>query len=246
MRKAWIGMVLAAVVGGCVPGTDELFLTQAEIEALQENFEGALEAQHLMAEFTFAAARGDLDLVNDYPGAQYTAPSDANGWTGTLVIDAAAFPFGTGDLTITFQTVADGVPVDPYAEDLTQATSVQVDADVNFDGISLSGAPLTGAADIALDTVQNGQQVVTAVLNGTLFVDHGGYDVALDPTDLELTFDVGLHEITNVTGALEGSVDIPDFVLDGNFDVDGLGDSIQIGIDVGATTIDYVIQLSEL
>lgn len=246
MRKAWIAMAVAVTAAGCVPGAGELFLTSSQVQAVQQNFEGALEAQQLMSEFVFAAGRGDLDLVTEYDTAQYTPPSDANGWIGTLVINNGVFPFGTGDLAINFTAIADGIEVDPYVEDLRNATDVQIDTDFTFAGVSTDAASLTAAGDIVVDTVQNGQDIVTAVLTGGIGVDHNGYDVTLQPNGLELTLDVVQHEVTNVAGTLSGELDIPDFILDGNFDVTGLGDSVQIGIDAGATTIDYFLDLSEL
>ena len=77
-------------------------------------------------------------------------------------------------------------------------------------------------------------------------INHDGYEVALDAIDLALTLDLVLDEVTNVLGRLDGEVDIPDFAFDASFSINGLGDSVSIGIDVVATTIQYALDLEDL
>jgi hypothetical protein len=237
---AILSCVLAAV--GC-SGTDEIFLSPSEAQELEVNFEAALEAQHLFAEHSFEVARGDVDIS----GYVYDPPTALNNWVGTLSMPGATLPFGTGDGTIVFTAVADGVPVDPYATDITGATLVEIEVfDAQFTGTSASGAPLDISAAFDMSTILNTVDTATTVVDGAFTVVHDGYEVVLDATDVHMDLDLVAEEVTNVTGHVAGTVDIPDFAFDGDFDVDGLGNRVRIGIDVAATTIDYFLDLSEL
>ena len=60
MRKAWIAMAVAVTAAGCVPGAGELFLTSSQVQAVQQNFEGALEA-----------SRQAIERAPDYPPARW-------------------------------------------------------------------------------------------------------------------------------------------------------------------------------
>ena len=245
MRRLWAGLTLLAVVG-CSPSIDELFLTESEIEALELNFEASVDAQQLLAEFIFASGRGDIDPALEYTDFTYDPPSLLNGWLGTLNVTGGTFSFGTGDLVLTFTALGDGLPVDPALIDLTTLANVEIDADVTFFGTSLSGAPLIANADLVIDTVLNGSQIVETLLNGTMVVNHDGYVLTLAPQNLGLTFDMLLHEVTNVTGSVPGQLEIPDFIADAEFVVTGLGDSIEIAINAAATTINYTLDLIDL
>lgn len=243
LKKLRPAVLFCALLGIGCSGADEIFLTPSEAQELQVNFEAALEAQQLFSEFAFEAARGDVDIS----GYVYDPPTAANGWVGTLDIPAAVLPFGTGDTSITFTATADGVPVDPYATDITGATAVDIEIlDLTFAGTSRSGAPLSMDGAFDLSTILNTPDSATTVLNGAVTVVHDGYEVALDATDVHMDLDLVAEEVTSVTGAIAGTVDIPDFAFDADFDVEGLGTQVQIGIDVVATTIDYVLDLSEL
>ena len=103
-----VPILLGALVAAGCSGTDEIFLSQSEADALEANFEASLEAQQLFSEFSFRVARGEADIS----GYLYDAPTAANNWVGTLLIPSSTLPFGTGSGAIVFRTTADGVPVD--------------------------------------------------------------------------------------------------------------------------------------
>jgi len=248
MRVLVLATALAAAVG-CSAATDALdtiFLTPSEADALVANFEAAVDAQQEISELVFAATRGDLDLVNDYANVDYVPPSDLNNWTGSLTIIDGIYSFGTGDLAVDFK-VSDALgPVDPYLEDIRDATDLTIVADVAFDGVSTLGTALTANGDVTITTVQNALDDATAIVQGTFDIDHGGYVTDLATNDLALTFDMVAETVTNVGGSISGSVDIPDFVFDADFDVDGLGDRIRVTLDAAATSISYTLSLLDL
>ena len=93
MRTAILVTALVSLVG-CTGA--ELAFSGAARQELVDNFEVSVDAQQAMAEYSFAAGRGDLDLS----GAVYTPP--VGNTPGTLTISDGTFPFGTGDLTIVF------------------------------------------------------------------------------------------------------------------------------------------------
>ncbi len=223
---------------GCT-GAD-LALSGAAREELVANFEASVDAQQMIAEYTFAASRGDLDLA----GAVYTPPVGST--PGTLMIPDGTFPFGTGDLTIVFTVQGDGVYVDPYAVDLTTATNVAVVADVVFTGTSNIGEAIMASADFNATTVNNGINDVLATINGDFAVDHGQYDFDFTANDIQMNLDIGNEVVTNVLGNVSGTVDIPDFPYDADFTVDGLGTTLDIDIDAVVTSISYTLGLAEL
>lgn len=229
---------LFAFLAGCT-GADLAFSAAAR-EALVANFEASVDAQQMIAEYTFAASRGDLDLA----GAVYTPP--VGSMPGTLTIPDGTFPFGTGDLTIVFTVQGDGVYVDPYAVDLTTATNVAVVADVMFTGVSNIGEAITASADFNATTVNNGINDVLATINGDFAVDHGQYDFDFTANGVRMDLDLANDVVTNVLGNVSGTVDIPDFPYDADFTVDGLGTTLDIDIDAVVTSISYTLGLAEL
>jgi len=229
---------LLALLGGCT-GTELAFSASARQE-LVDNFELSVDAQHMITEYAFAASRGDLDIS----GAVYTPP--VGSMPGTLTITGGTFPFGTGDLTIVFTAQGDGTYVDPYVVDLTQATNVIVDADVQFNGISNIGESLSAYADFTATTVNNTMTDVLAEIDGNFGVDHGKYEFDFTATDVQFDLDLAAEKVTNVLGNVTGTVDIPDFPYDADFTVDGLGTTLVIDIDAVVTSISYTLGLAEL
>jgi hypothetical protein len=244
MRNIALALFLGALLTGCLSG-DEIFLSPEEADALVENFEETVAIQQEMAEFSFEAVRGDLDL-SQYGSYTYDPPTQANGWVGTLDFPRGSFPWGDGDFSVVFTASGDGGPVDPLLEDLSDDVQVDIDAVVNFLGTTSVGKDIDSSADFTMSTVQNGVNDVVTRLDGTFDIIHDGYRTALDATDVEMDIDIALEEITSITGSLAGEVDIPNFHWDAAFDIDGLGDTLQIGIDVVATTITYTLGLDEL
>jgi hypothetical protein len=240
MRAIIAFVSLLAVVGGC--SSAELAFSEQARQELVDNFETSVDAQQLLAEYSFAASRGDLDIA----GATYTPPVGST--PGTLTIQDGVFPFGTGDLTIVFTVQGDGGYVDPYdpSVDLTTHTTVAVVADVVFSGISNTGETMAGAADFSATTVQNGLSDVQAAIDGVFQIDHAGYEFDFTATGVEMGLDLEAEEITSVVGTVDGTVDIPDFFYDADFSVDGLGSELQVEIDAVVTSISYLLALAEL
>jgi len=245
MRKMLLLAALVVGVAGC-PSVDELFLTPSEAAALTDNFEATVDFQQQVSEFVFAAGRGELDLASEFSNYNYDPPSAANAFRGTLTILGGDFPFGSGDLTVHFTASGDAGPVDPYVVDLSGDTQVTIDGDYDFSGLSSLGETLTSTADFTMTTVQNGAQVVSTLVDGTFVIDLAGYAADLTANGLELTLDLLTRRVTNVLGELRGKVDIPNFVLDANFTLTGLGSDLQIAIDAAATTISYTLNLFSL
>jgi len=87
---------------------------------------------------------------------------------------------------------------------------------------------------------------LTTVVNGEFDLAHDGCVTALHAHDLEMDVDLLLQEITAVTGNVDGRVDLPEFAFDADFEVTGLGDTLQIGISAAASTISYFLALDDL
>ena len=243
MRKWLCTLTVCALMLGC--SVDEYFLSQDEIDELVENFEAGLEAQQGLAGFVQDTGRGDIDL-DDYDNVVYDPPTLANEWQGTLTFQPGEqFPFGTGDLTINFTTSGDAGPVDPFSVDISNDAQVDISAVISFAGQSVQGGALSMLADFDLTAVQGlqGGDTIVAVINGDFEVDHEGYNLDIRTTDLELTIDELTEEITNVIGDANVDVDIPNFKFGANIDVEGLGDQIEIALDVAATKLTYVTDL---
>lgn len=230
--------IAVALLGACTGA--ELAFSASARQALVQNFELSVDAQHMITEYAFAASRGDLDIS----GAVYTPPVGSA--PGTLQIPSGTFPFGTGDLSIVFTAMGDGQYVDPYVTDLTAATNVVVVADVLFTGVSNIGESLSASADFTATTVQNGLSNVQATIDGDFAVDHGPYDFNFTATGVQMDLDLAAEKVTNVLGSVSGTVDIPDFFYDADFTVQGLGTTLDINIDAVVTSISYTLGLVEL
>jgi hypothetical protein len=237
MRTASIVAILVSLAG-CTGA--EVVFSGAARQDLVDNFEASVDTQQAMAEYSFAAARGDLDIS----GAVYTPP--VGDTPGTLTFNDGTFPFGTGDLTIVFTAQGDGSYVDPYVTDLTAATDVLVVADVFFTGVSNMGEAISASADFTAETISNGLEDVQATVNGVFDVSHGEYDYDFTATDVQMDLDLANDTVTNVLGNVTGTVDIPDFAYDADFTVEGVGTAIDIDIDAVVTSISYTLGLDEL
>ncbi|MDH3591233.1 MAG: hypothetical protein OER88_05105 [Planctomycetota bacterium] len=240
MRRLLLALALFAAPG--CGGAGLVLLGAAEADDLVENLEYTVEAQQLMTEFFFLTGRGDIDL-DSFTNYTYDPPSAANGWTGTLDVTGGQFPFGNGDLNLTFTAIGDAGPADPYTVDLTDDSAVSVDGAFSFVGTSLLGRSLSGSGTFDAATLQNTVDDLTATLDGGFVIRHDGYQVDLTATDLDVVLDVAQGEITNVAGSLAGTVDIPDFAFDADVDITGVGDAFDVAIDAAATTINYTLAL---
>ncbi len=235
-------LVLAAAAIGCSSDGDIITFNP---QALVDNFETSVDTHQLMSEYGFAAARGEIDFANlDY---DYVPPL-ADGTPGTLTIRNGDFPFGTGDLVITFTAEGDTGFVDPYANgvDLSDDTVVTVVADVAFNGQTPQGQTLGALADFTVQTVLNDVTSATTTVNGNFGVSVDDYVTDFVANDVEMEFDLVNDRVTNVTGVVDGSMDVPDLAFDAEFLVTGLGQELQIGIDAITTQINYLVGIDEL
>lgn len=242
MRNAIVGLLLLIGVAGCAANLlDGVLLTAQEQQELEDNMTAIFDANNMVAEWAFAAGRGDLDLSQ----FTYTAPSAANNWVGTIEGQGARLPFGDGDLTLTFTATGDNGPVDPYdpAVDLTDDQTVTVDAVLNFQGTSTTGAPLDISGNVLFDTVQNGANQVVVDLTGDLMVDHDGYVTDLNVFDLQATIDMVQGEVTDLTGSVNGVVQIPNFLFPAEFSLEGLGPNLDVLVQASLSFFGFGIGL---
>ena len=229
--------LLAAALVGC--GSNGLGFNTA---ALVTNFETSVQTEQMLAEFAFEASRGDIDLTQ----YNYTYTPPQGSLPGTLTITGGDFNFGSGDITINFTAAGDGGFVDPYLDDLTDDTQVAIVADVIFNGTGPNGETLDALADITVTTIQNDVNSAITMVTGTFDVSLDDYDFEIVANDVEMTLDLVNDTVTEVTGSIVGTADIPDFLFDIDFTIDGVGDQLQIGIDAVVTQINYTLALADL
>ena len=242
MRNIAIAFLLAFVCQGCGAALLAALLSTGEIDDLADNFEETIEVQQLLAEYAMSAARGDLDIQ----GYSYDPPSLENGMVGTLTLDNGTFPFGDGNVVVEIQVTGDDVDVDPFATDLSTVGEIDANVKIAFNGVSPNGKSLDIDTDVDITTLQNNASTVKALLAGYWNIDLDDYGTSLDTNGVELDIDLLTNEVTNALGNIDGKIDIPNFPIDGNFDVEGLGDALEIAIDVAVTEIDFVVDLIDI
>ena len=238
-------LVLTGTLVGCGGATNDIIpaiFTATQMGDLIDNGEETLDAQQLLAKWSFEVARGDISVAS----YDYDPPTAANGWKGTVTATGASFPVGDGNLTMVFTATGDGGPADPFVTDLSDDAQVAVDVDIDFNGVSKSGAPLLMAAIFTAVTSQNGADAVSALVNGIFAVDLGGYSADFVATGLDVGIDILADEVTSMIGGLRANFDVPNSPWDAAFDMTGLGESVRIGYDVAGTTISYQISLANL
>ena len=242
MWKFVATLTIAAAAIGCSSDGEILGFNA---QALVDNFETSVDTHQLMSEYGFAASRGELDIT----GSEYDyVPPDTLGNPGTLTITNGTFPFGTGDLVITFTAEGDAGFVDPYGAgvDLSDDSVVTVVADIVFNGTTPEGQSLGALASLTVETVQNDVDTATTTVNGNFGVAVDDYVTNFTAADVEMTFDLANDRVTSVTGVVDGTMDVPDLAYDPDFLVTGLGDHLQIGIDAVTTQINYLVDIDEL
>jgi hypothetical protein len=244
MRKLAIlaTFVCAMLSMGC--SVDELTLSQAEVDDLVENVEGAIQAYSELTDFTLNVALGEEDIE----GYDYDVPTAANGWTATLNFTGQALPSGTGTMTLTIQVLADGVPVDPYGDDLDleNLSTLSVTGAVAFNGVSTAGAPIHANGTFTWTGEFDTESSTGAVaLTGDFVIGHNDYEADLHPRDFTLLFDLDTSEITEVTGSITGVIDIPNFLFDADVEIVGDGLDLIATVDIVGNTVEIVYPLSE-
>ena len=249
MRSMSVALFLSTclVFGGCAAAVvpELIALTAGEADELSFNLEETVDIQQELAQFTFLAATGGLPDIESY---DYVAPSAENGWVGSITTPSGMFPFGNGALSIDFTTTGDAGPVDPYAPGviLTDDDQVSVDAAVDFLGQSDVGYDVHALGDFMVTTTNNGPIDVSALVDGDFVINHDDYTSTFHADQLGLDFDLVTSEISSMTGGLNGTIDLPDFAIDAEFDVEGLGQQLDVAIDALVTPIHYLIDLSDL
>jgi hypothetical protein len=233
--------------GGCAAAVlpELVELTAGQADELSFNLEETVDIQQELAQFTFLAATGGLSDISSY---DYVPPSAANGWVGSISTPAGTFPFGNGELTLNFTTTGDAGPVDPYAPGviLTDDDQVSVDADVDFLGQTDLGYNVNALGDFMVTTTNNGPIDVRALVDGDFVINHGEYTSTFNADQLALDFNLITSEISSIMGQLGGSIDIPDFAIDADFAIEGLGQQLDFAIDALATDIHYLVDLVDL
>ena len=242
MRNIAIATLLAFLCQGCGAALLGALLSGGDVEDLKDNFTETIETQQLLAQYATSAARGDLDI----DGYTYDPPTAENGMTGTLILDNATLPFGDGVIEVVFKVDGDGAAVDPYAVDLSGMGAVDGNVQITFRGLSPRGKALDIDADVNIATIQNNVSDVTALMSGEWNIDLDGYGTRLRSDGVELEIDLATDEITSAIGTIDGRIDIPNFPIDGNFDVEGMGDQLEIGIDVAVTKINFLVDLVDV
>lgn len=242
MRNIAIATLLAFVCQGCGAALLAALLSGNDVDSLAENFEETIETQQLLAEYATSAARGDLNIS----GYTYDPPSAANGMVGTLTMDNASLPFGDGQIEVVVQVDGDGEPVDPFVTDMSGMGALDGNVQVRFRGISPNGKALDIDADVDIGTIQNNADDVTALLAGVWHIDLDDYETTMSTDGLELEIDLLTDEVTSAFGQIDGRVDIPNFPIDANFDVEGMGDQLEVGIDVAVTKIEFIVDLVDI
>ncbi len=240
MSKLLLVLALFAAPG-C--GAAALVLFGAvEADALVDNFEAGIEAQQLMTEYVMLIGRGEIDVAS-IEGAVYVAPSAENNWVGSLDVTGGTFPFGVGDFNLAFTSAGDGGPVDPLTTDLSDDVNVTIDADFGFIGRSLGDESLSATGTFDVTSIQNTVDDLDATIDGVFNLRHDGYEFDLVANQVDVGLDIIAGSLTDITGRLNGSVDIPNFAFDADFTLDGVGDAFHVAIDAAATTIGYTLNI---
>lgn len=244
MRRFAILSALCLALTGCASGDYTAFFSATQMDNLVTNMEGTLSSQEEMSRWSFGVARGDISVS----GYTYDPPTAGNNWVGTITATGATFPFGTGNLSMTFTALDEnGNPVDPFVDDLTNDSQVTITVhNVNFAGVSVDGAALTMDGAYSAVTSSNAADSVATVLNGTFDVNYDEYVSSFTATDLELTIDTVQGEVTNIVGDLDGTIDVPNWPDDANLNLDAVGSQLQIYYNVGGTQFQYVLDLVDL
>ncbi len=240
--RAAVSALLCLGLTGCSGELTKLFLGSLEMQQLEDNVTTMVEEQNTATVYGYSIGRGDVDLT----GASYDPPTAGNGWVGTVDFPAgSSMPFGIGAMTYIFSAMADGVSVDPYdpGVDMSTATNVFVDGILDYTGFSTGGLPLALLADIAITSVSNQPSTAVVLLDGSVNIDLDGYLTVLDVSALSATLDLVRDEVSEVTGQLESTIDIPSQVFDAVFDMDAIGSTIDIAIQAADSLSEFGIAL---
>ncbi|MHC4339160.1 MAG: hypothetical protein ACYSX0_02950 [Planctomycetota bacterium] len=222
---------------------DEVTLTEAELQDVRDNYEGAMRAFGDLAEFAASVGDGTVDIST----SEYTPPTAENDWLGSLRYLGTDFPGGRGELTLSF-TVLDeaGNPVDPFETDLTNDTLITADLDVTFVGLTTEGAPLDFHGVFTSKLDRSDPDVHEVETTGAFTIGHNEYVAAFEATAFKVTYDAATDEPQSASGDVTGSIDIPDFAFDADVDIRGLGSDVSILIEVLDQTVeDSIVDVAD-
>jgi len=232
-----------ASCGALTDVLDRTTLSDAELQDVKDNYQGAVRAFNDLEEFAASVANGTVDIS----GSTYDPPTSENGWVGTLRYQGPDFPGGDGDFVLGF-TVLDqnGQPVDPFETDVTGDEVLTMDVGVDFLGTTAEGAPLELHADfnLVLDQSDPAREVVT--LDGTFSIRHNDYVADLTARTLVFSYDPATGLVQEATGMIDGTIEIPGFAFDADVAIVAHGETASVDIAVLDQTIeDGVVSIAD-
>jgi len=231
MRQFALLTALCALTGcGVVEDiVDEVTISSAEMEEIADNIRCAIDAYEDLSDFALQVARGDIEIS----GQDFTEPTADNDFTSTLIYNGDEFPGGSGEITMTFRVLADGVVVDPVDFDLASADVLQIQITMDFNGSNRKGDPTAAESE-------------TVTVNGTFDIQQNGYRARLTASDFAWTTDLASGLPSNATGTVAGPVSIPDFAFDGDLLIEGRDEQVRVKIEVLDQTVeDELIDLTD-
>ncbi len=236
-------LCLVAACGVVTDIIDEVTLSDAEIQDIKDNYQGAMSAFQDLADFAGSVSDGTVDIAT----SEYTAPTAENNWRGSLRYLGDEFPGGEGELTLAF-TVLDetGNPVDPFETDLGNDTLVTADLDVSFVGRTSDGAPIDFHAVFTSKLDRSDPAAHEVEITGTFTIRHNDYVAAFEATTFKVTYDAATDEPLSADGIVTGSIDIPNFAFDADVDIRGNGPDVAVHIEVLDQTVeDAIVDLAD-
>lgn len=228
------GLLMLVGCGELSSVLDSVTLTKSELQTVADNYEGAIVAFKELEYFAVQVAAGDVDLE----GAQFTAPTEENGWVGRIQFISDQFPGGDGDLDVTFSLDGPDGPMDPFLVDTTTQSDVTTSIHILFTGITGEGANLDLDADFTLRLDSTDPEAPVAVLNGTFRINHNEHVANLRAEDLAFVEDPASGAATSGSGAIRGTLEIPGYAFDADVDVVVDGDRLSILVEVLDQTIE--------
>ena len=222
------GLLLLVGCGQLGDVLDRVTLTDAELQEAADNYTGAIAAFKELEAFAVQVSEGTVDIS----GATLTAPSEENGWVGTIQFISDVFPGGAGELDLSYSVIGPDGPMDPFLVDTTQDPVVTTSIQVAFTGQTSQGADLLIEADftITLDRTDPATEVLTTV--GTFRIDHNGYVADLTAENLVLNVDNATGVVTSGSGAIRGVMEIPNFTFDADVDIELAGSTMSVLVKV--------------
>jgi hypothetical protein len=243
-RLAMCGLLV--LLGACGPVTDlvdDVTLSDAEVQDIQYNYQAAMTAVIDLTDFGSKVGSGEIQLTD----ASLVVPAEENGWQGTFSYTGSEFPGGDGTISVAFTVIgADGLPVDPFAVDISQEAEITMDLDIAFTGSTAEGVPLDLRAAVRLHVDRTVALQETVTINGTFAVEHGDYAARFTATDFAVTYDSTTAAPLDATGGISGRIDIPNFAFDGDVDIVGSGQVVLVHIQVLDNVVeDTILDISD-